>query len=127
MTPETDAVPKKRVHPIVHWFDVLFIMALCFVTLLTTMLLRGKVLVGEGEATTLDYSFGLGSCILVVLVFVAYLRYMLVHSERELREMVNHVYGEKPDAEPSAVAPTAGGDCATSSVVEPTEPVKGSE
>ena len=48
---------------------VLFIMALCFLTLLSTMLLRGKVLVGEGEASNLDYSFGIGSCVLVALVW----------------------------------------------------------
>ncbi len=112
VTPKPDIAPKKRVHPVVHWFDVLFIMALCFVTLLGTMLLRGKVLVGEGEASGLDYSVGLGSSILVALVFVAYFRYMLVHSERELKDMVNHVYGEKPQAEPSA---------------EPAKPGKGGE
>jgi hypothetical protein len=77
-------------------------MALCFLTLLTTMLLRGKVLVGDGAASGLDYSVGLGSCVLVILTFGVYVWYMLSHSERELKDMVNHVYGPKPDAEPPA-------------------------
>ena len=97
--------PRQRFHRFVQWFDTLFMMGLCFVTLLATMLLRGKVLVGEGAGSGLDYSFGFGSCILVLLLFGVYIVYMLVHSERELKDMVNHVYGPKPDTEP-AQAPT---------------------
>ena len=103
--PKPPAAPGKRIHPVVHWFDVLFIMALCFLTLLSTMLLRGKVLVGTGEASNLDYSIGAVSCIGLALVFIAYFRYMLVHSERELKEMVNHVYGEKQETGPPSAAP----------------------
>lgn len=108
MARKTDAAPKKRAHPVVHWFDVLFIMALCFLTLLTTMLLRGKVIVGDGGPSKLDYTFGIGSCALVALVFAAYFWYMLTHSDRELKEMVDHVYGEKPEASPDASAAAPG-------------------
>lgn len=100
MTAKPNDTPGKRPNLFLQWFDTLFIMALCFVTLLTTMLLRGKVLVGDGTASGLDYSFGFASCILVVVLFVVYMVYMLVHSERELQDMVNHVYGPKPDTEP---------------------------
>jgi len=101
--------PRQRSHRFVQWFDTLFMMVLCFVTLLATMLLRGKVLVGEGTGSGLDYSFGFASCILVLLLFGVYIWYLLVHSERELKDMVNHVYGPKPEAEsaPAPVEPAA--------------------
>ena len=38
-------------------FDVLFIMVLCFATLLSTMLMRGKVLVGSGGGGGMTYTF----------------------------------------------------------------------
>ena len=102
--------PRKRFHRFVQWFDALFMMVLCFVTLLATMLLRGKVLVGEGATSGLDYSFGYTSCILVLLLFGVYIVYMLVHSERELKDMVNHVYGPKlgtaPAKAPAGPEPT---------------------
>ena len=91
---------SRRMRLLIQWFDTLFIMALCFVTLLSTILLRGPVLSGEGSETAVDYTFGIGSCALVVAVFSAYLWYMLTRSERELKEMVNHVYGPRPDADP---------------------------
>lgn len=37
-------------------FDVMFVMILCFATLLSTMLLQGGLLVG-GDGAALDYSF----------------------------------------------------------------------
>ena len=96
------ARPGKRFRAFVQWFDTLFIMALCFVTLLVTMLLRGKVLVGNGAASVLDYSVGIGSCMLVLVTFAVYVCYMLRHSERELRDMVNHVYGPNESAGPQS-------------------------
>ena len=44
---------KRKKHKNGWWmevFDVMFIMLLCFVILLTTMLMRGKVLVGLSSA-----------------------------------------------------------------------------
>ncbi|MFA5863325.1 MAG: hypothetical protein WC975_01410 [Phycisphaerae bacterium] len=84
---------EKETHALVQWFDVLFVMVLCFVTLLGTMLLRGKVLVGSGSGQGLDYSFSLPMFLIVGVVFALYLSYMLSHSDRELKEMVDHVYG----------------------------------
>jgi Na+/H+ antiporter NhaC len=101
MNPTSPVKPGRKIHFFIQWFDILFIMALCFLTLLTTMLMRGKVLVGNGSSAGLDYTFGFGSCTLVVLLFVVYLRYMLTHSEGELKDMVRHVYGPPPTAAPS--------------------------
>jgi hypothetical protein len=94
----------RKAGPFVQWFDVLFIMVLCFVTLMTTMLLRGKVLVGSGESSGLDYSFKPVAFFAVAIFGAIYLRYLLVHSDRELKDMIDHVYGK-------------GGQCA-----EPGEP-----
>jgi ABC-type sulfate transport system permease component len=100
-------VRPRRTRLLIQWFDTLFIMALCFLTLLSTILLRGPVLSGEGSDTAVDYSFGIGSCALVVVMFGVYVWYMLTRSERELKEMVNHVYGPKPDADPPPAVPRA--------------------
>ena len=97
----------KRIRLLIQWFDTLFIMALCFLTLLSTILLRGPVLSGEGSDAVVDYSFGIGSCALVVAMFGLYVWYMLTRSNRELKEMVNHVYGPKPDAAPPPAGPVA--------------------
>ena len=88
---------RRKFGGFVQWFDILFIMVLCFLTLLSTMLMRGKVLVGAGSTQGLDYSFGWLSFLLVFLFLAGYLIYMIIHSERELKEMVNHVYREKND------------------------------
>jgi Na+/H+ antiporter NhaC len=98
MTGQPD-VHRKKCSLFVQWFDILFIMVLCFLTLLSTMLMRGKVLVGSGTTEGLDYSFGWLSFALVLLFLIAYLIYMIMHSERELREMINHVYSGKTDCE----------------------------
>jgi dolichyl-phosphate-mannose--protein O-mannosyl transferase len=91
---------SRKSHILVQFFDVFFIMALCFVTLLATMLLRGKVLVGDGSTQGLDLSFRWWSFLVVAVVFVCYIWYMLRHSERELKDIVKHVY-DKSDENPS--------------------------
>jgi hypothetical protein len=104
----TRHIPKKETRLMVQIFDILFIMVLCFVTLWATMKLRGKVLVGSGEGQGgLDYAFHPWSFGLVVLIFLVYLGFMLRHSERELKEMVEHVYGEPGEPAPKAHAVAA--------------------
>jgi Na+/H+ antiporter NhaC len=98
---QTDRAVKRKSSLLVQWFDVVFIMALCFVTLLATMLVRGKVLVGSGTSNGLDYSFSLITFAVVVAIFVAYIWYLLSHSDRELKEMVKHVYDEHEGDEES--------------------------
>ena len=88
---------------LVQCFDVSFIMILCFATLLTTMIVHGKVLVGAGSGQGLDHSFKASTFLLVAAIFVIYMWYMLRHSDRELGDLVNHIYGEKtPDAKTPA-------------------------
>lgn len=72
--------------------DALFIMALCFAVLLTTMVLRGKVLVGAGGSEGLSYVVNPWTAALVVLALVSYIVFMLRQSDAELREMVNDLY-----------------------------------
>ncbi len=82
----------------VQWFDTLFVLVLCLLTLMTTMLLRGKVLAGDGSpsdasAGGLDYKIVPWKVALATACLAAYVVYLLWHSHRELGEMVEHVYG----------------------------------
>ena len=75
-------------------FDVLFIMLLCFATLLSTMLMRGTVIVGADAAAGLEYSFDIASFFITAAALGFYLLYIVNKSEKELREMVKKVYDE---------------------------------
>lgn len=86
---------KKKRNTFWCIFDVLFIMILCFATLLTTMLMQGGVLVGADGTSGIHYTFGLLSFSLVVAGFGLYLYYIIPHSEKELQEMIIMHYGEK--------------------------------
>ena len=75
-------------------FDVMFIMLLCFMILLTTMLMRGKVLVGSGSTGGINYSFNLPIFMMVVLALGSYMYYVIYKSNKELRAMVKYNYDE---------------------------------
>lgn len=75
-------------------FDVMFIMLLCFVILLTTMLMRGKVLVGSGTTGGIDYSFNLPIFMMIVIALGAYLFYVISMSDKELKAMIKYSYDE---------------------------------
>jgi len=75
-------------------FDVIFIMVLCFVILLTTMLMRGKVLVGSGSTGGIDYSFNLPIFIIIVVALGSYMFYVISRSNKELKTMVKNNYDE---------------------------------
>jgi hypothetical protein len=86
--------PRNRFKTaLIQWFDILFVMGLCFITMLATMKSRGAVLVGAGAADGLDYSFSLPVFVLVIAILGGYLWYLIAHSEKELQDMVDHVYG----------------------------------
>jgi len=70
-------------------FDVLFIMLLCFATLLATMLLQGGLLVG-GEG--INYKFGIVSFLSVFVSVLLYIFYILKHSKKELEAIINRIY-----------------------------------
>ena len=70
----------------------MFIMVLCFVILLTTMLMRGKVLVGSGSTGGIDYSFNLPIFLMLVLALGIYMFYVLSRSNKELKSMIKYLY-----------------------------------
>lgn len=78
-------------------FDVLFIMILCFATLLSTMLIQGGVLVGSSGTSGISYTFSFGSFALVVAGLVGYLLYIIPHSDKELRSMIKQIYTDKTE------------------------------
>jgi hypothetical protein len=73
-------------------FDVMFIMILCFVILLSTMLMRGKVLVGSGSNGGIDYSFNLPVFLMLALALGIYMFYVISRSDRELKSMIRYLY-----------------------------------
>ena len=77
---------------LVEVFDILFIMILCFVTLLTTMLMRGKVIVGSGSGGGLTYNFSLASFAFTAIFLAIYLFYIIRHSEAELKSFYSGHY-----------------------------------
>lgn len=70
-------------------FDVMFIMLLCFSTLLATMLLQGGLLVG-GEG--IQYDFNLVSFLITFVSLAGYVIYILKNSDKELKIIINRMY-----------------------------------
>ena len=91
------AAEKRKKHENSMWmevFDVMFIMLLCFVILLTTMLMRGKVLVGSGSTGGIDYSFNIPVFMMIVVALGAYMFYVISRSDKELKAMIEYRYDE---------------------------------
>lgn len=86
---------RERSNFLVEIFDILFVMVLCFVTLLTTMLMRGKVIVGSGSGGGLTYSFNFASFAFTASFLAIYLFYIIRHSERELKSFYGTHYDRK--------------------------------
>ncbi len=84
---------------LVETFDILFVMVLCFVTLLTTMLMRGKVIVGAGSGGGLTYTFNMASFAFTASFLVIYLVYIIHHSEGELKNFYAAHYDSKEKRE----------------------------
>lgn len=76
-------------------FDVLFIMLLCFATLLSTMLMRGAVIVGSGSAGGFEYSFDISTFLITACALGFYLAYIIKKSDAELSAMIENVYSEE--------------------------------
>ena len=74
-------------------FDTLFIMILCFATLLTTMILQGGVIIG-GEAG-MNYQIKLPSFIITMGGLLVYIIFILKISNRELKKMIEIIYSKK--------------------------------
>lgn len=70
-------------------FDSLFIMILCFSTLLSAMLLKNKNMMG------IDYTVYFKTFFVTILGLIAYLAYMINRSERGLKAMIQFVFIDK--------------------------------
>ena len=92
---------KTRKNRFMEIFDVLFIMVLCFATLLSTMLARGKVLVGSGSGGGMAYNFSAWTFLLTFLGLAAYLAFVIPQSNRELGEIVESLYGTEKTESPA--------------------------
>jgi hypothetical protein len=93
--PQSGVGSMKLSHgPLVKAFDILFIMVLCFVTLLAAMLMRGKTVNGAAI-----YSFGIASVMATVVGFTVYFVVVLKSSNKELKMMVAEMYSEEPETE----------------------------
>lgn len=66
--------------------DSMFIMVLCFATLLTAMLMSGNT---SGE---LSYAINVKTLGIVIASLVVYLVYILYQSDKELKSMIQSLY-----------------------------------
>ena len=84
---------KKKEHIIMQIIDVFFVMILCFATLLSTMLMQGKVLVGTGSAAgKIQYSFNIVTFLTVAGILIVYTAFVCLASDRELKDMIKFLY-----------------------------------
>ena len=74
-------------------FDVFFIMILCFLTLLTTMLAQGRVLVGAGgSGESFVYVLDLKILLPMFLILISYFFIVCRTSDKSLRMIIKHLY-----------------------------------
>lgn len=84
---------EKDTHLSTKIFDILFVLMLCYITLLIPMLMRGKVIVGSGaEGGGLQYSFSFLTFLLTFLVLGVYLAFVISNSNKELKSMIKKKY-----------------------------------
>lgn len=93
----TDITHQRESSGIMKFFDIVFILILCYVSLLLPILLRGTVLVGSGEASGMNYDLNPPLLAAVVITSIGYLVYMLRNSDKEMRKVYNKVYGPKEE------------------------------
>lgn len=77
---------------LVQFFDVIFIMVLCFITLFSTMIMRGAVIVGSNSGAGMEYSFDITTFGIVAAGLVIYLWFILPQSDKELKRMILEIY-----------------------------------
>lgn len=77
---------KKKHHWVLELADSLFIMILCFATLLTAMLLTTGIKEG------MDYTIKPASFAAIIMSLGIYLAFVLYHSDKELRMMIHVLY-----------------------------------
>ena len=82
---------NKKGNILIETFDTLFIMILCFATLLTAMLMKGEV---TGE---MEYCVNYTTVIITLLGLVIYLSFILTQSDKGLKSMIQKLYGKSED------------------------------
>lgn len=90
-----DISHQRESSGIMKFFDIVFILILCYISLLLPILLRGTVLVGSGPATGMHYELNPPLLAAVLITSIGYLVYMLSNSNKEMKKMYNIVYGPK--------------------------------
>ena len=76
---------NKKTKLIVEIFDSMFIMILCFATLLSAMLMQR----GGSE---LKYIINFKTLIITVVGLIVYLTFLLSQSDKGLKYMINHIH-----------------------------------
>jgi len=90
----TDIMFQRESSGLMMWFDILFIMGLCYISLLLPILLRGTVLVGA-EGSGMDYTLVPQLLIAVLITTCGFLYYVVIGGNKKMRQMYNMVYDEK--------------------------------
>ncbi len=78
----------KTTNILVELFDAMFIMILCFGTLLSAMLMKGNTMAG------MTYHINFITFGVMVLSLLIYLSLMVIHSEKGLKKMIKILYVE---------------------------------
>lgn len=93
----TDIMHQRESAGFMKLFDILFILILCYVSLLLPILLRGTVLVGSGQASGMHYDLNPPLLAAVLISTIGYLVYILRNSDKEMRKVYKLVYGSKEE------------------------------
>ena len=94
----TDIMHQRESIGFMKYFDIVFILILCYISLLLPILLRGTVLVGSGTASGMDYTLNPLLLTAVLIATIGYLVFMLTRSDKEMRKVYNIVYGQKEES-----------------------------
>lgn len=94
-----DIEHQRESSGIFKFFDIVFILILCYISLLLPIILRGTVLVGSGEASGMNYDLNPPLLAAVLISAIGYVVFMLRNSDREMRKVYNRVYGPKEEKE----------------------------
>lgn len=70
-------------------FDILFIMILCFATLLSAMLLKSEA------GVVMDYSINMTTLAITIIGLITYIIYVVRESDKGLKTLINQLYGKE--------------------------------
>lgn len=80
---------NKKNNILLEAFDALFIMLLCFGTLLSAMLMQGKAISG------MKYSINFTTLFITLLGLFVYLSFIIFQSDKGLKSMIKQLYDNK--------------------------------